>query len=154
MISVWGSSHWIFCQKCIFPLWISVCLHVLQVKFWVFFAYYLIFWYFLMHFSISLSKVHFSLWVSVYKHGCILSVILCILLPRDFATELYRFPSNKIASTSVLTTKEQENVCTIKHNIFNKKFSQYLIHTYWYHIIKVFENCLVRKKVLLHIRPI
>ena len=152
MISVWGSSHWIFCQKCIFPLWISVCLHVLQVKFWVFFLHiidicvsilisYLIFWY-------------FSLWVFVYKHGCILSVILCILLPRDFATELYRFPSNKIASTSVLTTKEQENVCTIKHNIFDKKFSQYLIHTYWYHIIKVFENCLVRKKVLLHIRPI
>ena len=35
---VWGSSHWIFCQKCIFPLWISVCLHVLQVKFRVFFC--------------------------------------------------------------------------------------------------------------------
>ena len=40
LISVWGNSHWIFCQKCIFPLWISVCLHVLQVKLWVFFAYY------------------------------------------------------------------------------------------------------------------
>ena len=100
-----------------------MCLHVLQVEFWVFFAYYrhlYISFNFLSNFlifSCVLSKVHFSLWVSVYKHGCILSVILCILLPRDFATELFGFPSNKIASTSALTTKEQENVCTIKHCI-------------------------------------
>ena len=112
-----------FCQKCIFPLWISVCLHVLQVIFWVFFAYYrhlCIYFNFLSNFLIiscvffdfSVKSAFFSLGIRVY--GCILSVILCILLPHDFATELFRFPSNKIASTSVLTTKEQENVCAIK----------------------------------------